>query len=192
MDGTWHEIVGKRTRSDVTGPAEEIILGSHSPKVSVPMAFAVHRRGPLAALCLCLVALAHPVSAQDAVPAAGRVKAASGSATIVRSGQSSPAAVGAVVSESDVLRTGSDGQLAVMLKDESRLSMGPNSEITLATFTYVPAESRLALVVRMARGALSYVSGRIAKLMPDAVRLETPTSVIGVRGTHALIHVGAP
>jgi CHASE2 domain-containing sensor protein len=40
-------------------------------------------------------------------------------------------------------------------------------------------------VVRVARGALSYVSGRVATLMPEAVRLETPNSVIGVRGTHA-------
>ena len=39
---------------------------------------------------------------------------------------------------------------------------------------------------------MAYVSGRIAKLMPEAVRLETPTSVIGVRGTHALVKVEAP
>jgi hypothetical protein len=44
----------------------------------------------------------------------------------------------------------------------------------------------------MARGALSYISGRIAALMPEAVKLETPSSVIGVRGTHALVKVDAP
>ena len=50
----------------------------------------------------------------------------------------------------------------------------------------------MGLVLRMARGVLSYVSGRIAKLMPDAVRLETPTSVSGSAGTHALVKVDAP
>ena len=50
-----------------------------------------------------------------------------GTASIVREGQAAPAVVGALVHEADVLRTGSDGQLAIMLKDESRLSMGPNS-----------------------------------------------------------------
>ncbi len=103
-----------------------------------------------------------------------------------------PARVGALVYESDTLRTGTDGQLAVMLRDETRLSMGPGSEITLAGFTFAPAEGQLSMVLRIARGALSYVSGRIARLMPEAVRLETPTSVIGVRGTHALIRVEAP
>ena len=100
--------------------------------------------------------------------------------------------MGELVYESDTLRTGSDGQLAVTLRDETRLSMGPNTEITLSTFTFAPAEGQLSMVLRIARGALSYVSGRIARLMPEAVRLETPTSVIGVRGTHALIRVEAP
>jgi hypothetical protein len=142
-------------------------------------------------LCgLCLVAASSQVNAQAA--GAGRIKAVVGTCSIVRGGQSAAAAVGALVHEEDVVRTGSDGQLAIMLKDESRLSLGPNSELSLRTFTYDPSQGRLALVLRMAHGALSYVSGRIAKLMPDAVRLETPTSVIGVRGTHALVKVDAP
>ena len=62
--------------------------------------------------------------------------------------------------------------MAIMLRDESRLSMGPQSEITLASFVYAPAGNDLSLVVRMARGVLAYISGRIAKLMPEAVRLE--------------------
>jgi len=155
------------------------------------MACAILRRGPAAALGLWLLLAAAPLSAQ-APPAAGRVKAAVGAASIVRNGQAVPAAVGEVVYASDVLRTGRDGQLAVMLKDESRLSIGPDSELALATFAYAPAENQLALVVRLTRGALAFVSGRIAKLMPESVRLETPTSVIGVRGTHALVKVDAP
>ena len=131
-----------------------------------------------------------PLGAQS--PPAGRVKAVAGQASIVRDGRTQPAVVGAVVHEADVLRTGADGRMAIMLRDESRLSMGPQSEITLASFVYAPAGNDLSLVVRMARGVLAYISGRIAKLMPEAVRLETPSSVIGVRGTHALLMVQAP
>jgi hypothetical protein len=146
----------------------------------------------LAALCgLTLGVLPAPAAAQPA-PGAGRVKAAIGTVSIVRAGQPTPATVGAVVYESDVLRTGADGQLAVMLKDETRLSLGPGSEVALASFAYAPSDGRLSLVLRVARGALSYVSGRVATLMPEAVRLETPNSVIGVRGTHALVRVEAP
>jgi len=142
------------------------------------------------AICLLLTAMPGLAAAQSAD--AGRVKAAVGAATIVRQGQSTPARVGDVVYPSDILRTGADGQLAVMLKDDTRLSLGPGSEVALSTFEFAPAEARLSLVLRIARGAMSYASGQIAKLMPAAIRLETPTSVIGVRGTHALIRVEAP
>ncbi len=129
---------------------------------------------------------------QDAVRAAGRVKAAAGAASIVRAGQSRPAAVGDEVHAEDVLRTGPDGQLAVMLKDDTRVSLGPDSEIALAEFAYQPAEGRLGLAIRMLRGAMAYVSGQIARLSPSAVRIQTPSAVIGVRGTHALVRVEGP
>lgn len=145
---------------------------------------------PLSALaCLQLTAGA---LAQSPVPLAGRVKVASGSASIVRAGQVLAATVGAEVHEADLLRTGPDGRLSVMLKDESRLSLGPGSELALTRFAYSPQEARLGLGVRLAHGVLSYVSGLIAKLAPDAVRLETPTSIIGVRGTHVLVRTDAP
>lgn len=149
------------------------------------------RRSTALVLCgLWVVAAAANLEAQSA--GAGRIKTVVGTCSIVRGGQTSAAVVGTVVHEADLVRTGSDGQIAIMLKDESRVSMGPNSELALRTFTYDPSAGQLGLVLRLARGALAYVSGRIAKLMPDAVRLETPTSVIGVRGTHALVKVDAP
>ena len=154
------------------------------------MTAAVWRPRAAAMVCLWFMAMGPTLIAQ--ATGAGRIKAVAGNCSIVRQGQATPAVVGALVHEADILRTGSDGQLAVTLKDESRLAVGPDSELTLSTFTYVPSEGRLALVLRVARGMLSYVSGRIAKLMPEAVRLETPTSVIGVRGTHALVKVDAP
>jgi hypothetical protein len=92
----------------------------------------------------------------------------------------------------DVLRTGADGGLTVMLQDNSRLAIGADSEIAMAQFDFSPAEGRLGLVLRVARGVLSFVSGRIAKLSPGSVRIETPTMVIGVRGTHALVKVDGP
>jgi len=34
-----------------------------------------------------------------------------------------------------------------------------------------------------------YISGRIAKLAPNAVKLETPAAIVGVRGTSLAIRV---
>jgi hypothetical protein len=129
-----------------------------------------------------IVAAATPVFAQQ--PAvAGRVKLAEGSASIVRASGTVPAKAGDVVYEADVLKTGTDGRVGITLKDDTRVSLGPSSEVRLDKFVYAPAEGSLALALKFVHGVAAYVSGRIAKLSPDAVRLETPAAIVGVRGT---------
>ena len=124
---------------------------------------------------------------QQEPTAAGRIKIASGSVFIVRAGTTIPAQAGQIVFEADTLRTGTDGRLGLTLKDDTRLSLGPSSEIRLDRFAYAPAEGRLGFVLNVVRGVAAYVSGRIAKLAPDAVRLETPAAIVGVRGTRLVI-----
>jgi len=124
---------------------------------------------------------------QQEPTAAGRIKIASGSVFIVRAGATIPAQAGQVVFEADTLRTGADGRLGLTLKDDTRLSLGPSSEIRLDRFAYAPAEGRLGFVLNVVRGVAAYVSGRIAKLAPDSVRLETPAAIVGVRGTTMVI-----
>jgi hypothetical protein len=120
---------------------------------------------------------------QQEPTAAGRIKIASGSVFIVRAGATIPAQAGQAVFEADTLRTGADGRLGLTLKDDTRLSLGPSSEIRLDRFAYAPAEGQLGFVLRVVRGVAAYVSGRIAKLSPDSVHLETPAAIVGVRGT---------
>jgi len=115
--------------------------------------------------------------------AAGRIKVASGSTFVVRAGTAVPANVGDVLFEADSLRTGANGRLGITLKDDTRLSLGPSSEIRLDRFAYAPAEGQFGFVLRLVRGVAAYVSGRIAKLAPDSIRLETPAAIVGVRGT---------
>ena len=124
---------------------------------------------------------------QQEANAAGRIKIASGAVFIVRGGQTLTAQPGQVVYEADTLRTGADGKLGLTLKDDTRLSLGPSSEIRLDRFAYAPAEGRLGFVLNVVRGVAAYVSGRIAKLAPDAVRLETPAAIVGVRGTTVVL-----
>ncbi len=144
-------------------------------------------KGWVAALLLAGV-VASPVAAQVR-PVAGRIKVSTGPAFIVRDGAQIPAQVGEVVFEADGLRTGGDGKIGLTLNDDTRLSLGPNSELKLDRFMYSPADSAFGLVLKFVRGAATYVSGRIAKLAPDSIRLETPAAIIGVRGTTLAISV---
>jgi hypothetical protein len=122
-------------------------------------------------------------------PAAGRVKVVTGEAFIVRAGKNIPAEPGQAVFASDSLRTGAAGTIGVTLKDATRLSLGPASEVRVERFVYAPESGGLGMVIRFVRGAAAYVSGRIAKLAPDSIRLETPAAIVGVRGTTLAIHV---
>lgn len=133
-------------------------------------------------------AFAAPVAAQER-PVAGRIKVSTGSAFILRDGVQMPAQVGQVVFEADGIRTGADGKIGITLSDDTRLSLGPDSELKLERFMFTPADSRFSLVLKFVRGAATYVSGRIAKLAPDSIRLETPAAIIGVRGTTLAIRV---
>jgi len=131
--------------------------------------------------CACITAAA-PAFAQQPTPA-GRIKVVSGDAVIVRGASTVPAQNGVAVYQSDSLRTGKDGRVGITLSDDTQVSIGPGSEVKLDSFVYDPGAGQLALVLKFIRGTAAYVSGQIAKLAPDAVRLETPAAIVGVRGT---------
>jgi hypothetical protein len=123
----------------------------------------------------------------DQQTAAGRVKVVTGQAFIVRAHDIVAAQPGQIVYESDSLRTGTDGTIGVTLKDDTRVSLGPSSEVRVDRFSYGAADGSLALVLKVVRGVTAYISGRIAKLAPDSIRLETPSAIVGVRGTSLVI-----
>jgi len=137
-----------------------------------------------------LLATASQAAAQNAV--IGRIKSTTGAVFVVRQNASLTGKPGDPLYESDSVRTGPDGRLGLTLKDETRVALGPNSEVRVSQFAYSPGQGRLGMILRIARGVVAYVSGRIAKLSPDAVRLETPSAILGVRGTRMVIRVEVP
>jgi hypothetical protein len=147
-------------------------------------------RVPIGLIATAALLLATPAFSQPAP--AGRIKVLSGSVVVVRGGNAQAAQAGQPVYEADTLRTGADGRVGITLKDDTRVSLGPSSEIRLDRFAYAPAEGQFAFVLKVLRGVAAYVSGRIAKLSPDAIRLETPAAIVGVRGTAIAIRVSSP
>jgi hypothetical protein len=143
---------------------------------------------PSVAVLTIVLGAAAPALAQQSSPA-GYVKIASGSAIILRHNTTVPARPGQALFASDTLRTGVDGTVGVTLKDDTRLSLGPSSEVRLERYVYAPAEGGFGMVLKFVRGVAAYVSGRIAKLAPDSIRLEAPAAIVGVRGTTVAIRV---
>lgn len=78
------------------------------------------------------------------------------------------------------LSTPGNGALEVRFLDESRLSMGANSNVVIDEFTYTGPGGAGQQTLRLTKGLFRFVSGQVPK---DKVKVETPAVSIGIRGT---------
>jgi hypothetical protein len=124
------------------------------------------------------------VSAADDV---GRVKVVKGAVTIERAGARLPASVGLRLQEGDVIVTGRDGSAGVTFNDDSLLSVGPDSALSIDRFAFDSTTHAGRFDTSLRQGSLSAVSGKIAKQSPDAMKVRTPSTILGVRGTEFVV-----
>ena len=89
----------------------------------------------------------------------------------------------------DIVKTDDKGGIGLIFTDDTIISMGSKSEIVIEDYLFEPTDGKLSFIARMIQGTVSFISGKITKLSPDSVRLETPAATIGVRGTHILVKV---
>jgi hypothetical protein len=135
-----------------------------------------------------LIAMAGVPSAAETSPIA-QIKKVTGQAAVVRSGERRPAEVGDVLFVKDVIETGSDGGIGITFIDNTVFSAGPSSQIALDEFQFDSNDFRGAMLADMRRGTLAVVSGDIARSTPGAMKIKTPTAILGVRGTTFAVQV---
>ena len=136
---------------------------------------------------LLVLALLVPAGVAGAADDVGRVKVVKGSVTIQRSGGSLPATVRMKLLEGDVIATGRDGSAGVTFNDDSLLSVGPDSVLAIDRFAFDSTTHAGRFDTSLRRGTLSAVSGKIAKQSPDAMKVRTPSTILGVRGTEFVV-----
>ena len=117
----------------------------------------------------------------------GQVKIVRGNVTIERQGKPLPATVGARLQAADVVRTGADGSVGITMDDDSLLSAGPNSELSLDRYVFDATTNQGRLDTSLNKGTMAVISGRIAKQSPDAMTVRTPAAILGVRGTEFVV-----
>ena len=142
----------------------------------------------LAALAA-LLAPASQAGASEESATIGVVKTVQGEAWVATQGVQAVATPGTRLTRGSVVRTGASGAIGMTLKDGTILALGADSELVLDDFRYAPASGAFGLVIGMVRGTLEFVSGAIARLRPESVRVQTPSATLGVRGTHFLVKV---
>jgi len=121
---------------------------------------------------------------------AGVFKRVEGSVVVQREGSAVPAAVGMPVYAADHVVTGADGSAGLTFEDASLLSLGPSSDLAVDRFAFDSTTYDGAFELSLAKGRLAVVSGKIAKHQQDAMKVKTPGSILGVRGTEFVVEVG--
>ncbi|MFT3777619.1 MAG: FecR family protein [Ottowia sp.] len=152
------------------------------------MTFSISRAA-LALLCAwqlgATAALAQGADAGDQRD--GTIKTVQGDVTVVRGDARAAAIVGGPLRATDRIQTGADSAVAIVLKDGSVLSVGPGSVVDLSDFSFDTTTQEGGMLVNVLRGTVRLATGLIAKLKPEQVKVTTPTTVIGVRGTDFIV-----
>ena len=133
--------------------------------------------------------LLYPFFANASDQPVGNIKTLKGKASIIRNSNALAAKIGSELYANDSLKTGADGSLSIVFKDDTLISIGPDSELAINEFHFSPAEGQLSIVTRLLKGTSAYVSGIIGKLSPQSVRFETPVANIGIRGTKFAVKI---
>jgi len=121
--------------------------------------------------------------------AIAQIKTASGPAFVMRDGNRIAAKPGDMLFEKDVLQTDANGAIGATFTDNSVLSLGPNSEAALAQYAFDSGNFTGSMLTDMHKGTLTMVSGDIARSSPSAMKVKTPTAILGVRGTSFAVEV---
>jgi len=141
----------------------------------------------LAAALLLALAAAPGAAAQE--QAIGQINTASGTVSVERSGQQQPLKIGDQVYQKDVVVTGANSSVGITFADNSVFSTGPNSRLALDQFHFDSNNFKGDMLAKLQKGTLTVVSGDIARSSPGNMKIETPTAILGVRGTTFAIEV---
>ncbi len=167
---------------------------------------------PTPGLAVCAMALASATAGAQTAPAAATVPPAPTATTPAPAADAHAGFIKSVRGEVHVLSAGGDARLArpgdrvspidristgaasaasVVLRDGTALVLGPDSRLDLKQFHFDSTTQDGGLLVSLLRGSLRMVSGLIGKTNPDAVRVDTQTATIGIRGTDFIVTADA-
>lgn len=131
-------------------------------------------------LLLSLPALADSVGNVGAVNQAARGTPPGGSARAL--------SVGLGVASKERIETNANGNVQIVFRDKSTMTVGHSSSVTIDKFVYAGDAKAASQGVALVKGVLRFVGGEVSHARGASVK--TPTASIGIRGGTALIRIG--
>jgi hypothetical protein len=119
----------------------------------------------------------------------GQIKTLDGEVYILRDNNRIPATLGALLKQADTVETGPSGSVGITFIDSSRFSAGPDTRLELSRFRFNPTTQDGEFLAGLDRGTLTVISGQIAKRSHEAMKIKTPTTILGFRGTRVAVKV---
>ena len=83
--------------------------------------------------------------------------------------------------DSVIVKTKSNAQ--ILLMDETTITVGENSELTIDEFVYDPKSKVGKIVSNIKIGTVKIITGEISKQNTDNLVIKVPTGTVGARGT---------
>jgi len=153
--------------------------------LATPVFAAGHVKKPAAATPVA----AEPVVEDHIADHAALVKSVTGVVKVTRQQETFDAKSGSTLLVSDRIITAPGASAAIVFVDGTLLTLGSGADILVRDYVFAPKDNKFAFSVYLSKGSAIYESGKIGKLSPQSVTVQTPKATVGVRGTRFLIEV---
>ncbi len=140
---------------------------------------------PMLLLCSCLL-VAGVCTAQTA---AGVVKRTEGAVEIWRAGKPIAVTIGTPLQAGDLIKTSHDSGLGLILRDETRMAVGANSQVALEQYSFDASTFSGGLLVHVVQGKFAMVPGLVVQHNPASSQVKTPGAVAAIAGGSFTVEV---
>jgi len=148
----------------------------------------------LTTVVIVILALVSHHASAFAGGAIGYVTSLKGEVSIIRAGEheENTLAINGAINLGDTILTAARSKTQILMEDDSLLNLGENTRITIKEHMYQPENDFRGSVYKLIRGKIRVVVGRLFSDANSHLKVETPTSIIGIRMTEYIVHVVSP
>ncbi len=101
-----------------------------------------------------------------------------------QSGTSRKLSLASPLFEGDVISSGADGKAGLVMQDNTRLVLPPQSRLKITEYRYIAARANEgSAAIDLLKGGMRVVTGLLGKLNRENVKFRAASATIGIRGT---------
>jgi hypothetical protein len=132
-----------------------------------------------------------PAAADSSQPASsepiGNVATLTGIATVIRNKNSLALHVRDDIFLNDQVQTSSNSSLGITFNDATTFKLSADAKMTIDSYIYEDGGNKNAGIFDIGKGTVAFVAAAVAKT--GDMKITTPTSTLGIRGTTGLVEV---